>query len=207
MVMKSYNDNYVMTVAENLGTMFEYAVDNNLNPKIVWNSFVSSNVAKQIECGNPKYLSCSGIDYLTEIFGNDYKFKAKQQIDKDKYYWSGWILAQYAQQSGHSFYTINQYFPIEDVLNSYNTLHEADITKFYDVAKERFQKQKKEVNLKIIRKASGLSQKELSEKSGVDIRSIQMYEQKRNDINKAQVETLYKLAKVFGCNIEDLMEE
>ena len=34
-----------------------------------------------------------------------------------------------------------------------------------------------------------------------------MYEQKRNDINKAQAETLLKLSKVLGCNIEDLMED
>lgn len=40
----------------------------------------------------------------------------------------------------------------------------------------------------------------------MELRSIQMYEQRRNDINKAQVETLYKLARVLGCNIEDLLE-
>jgi len=33
-----------------------------------------------------------------------------------------------------------------------------------------------------------------------------MYEQRRNDINKAQSETLYKIAKVLGCSIEDLLE-
>lgn len=38
-------------------------------------------------------------------------------------------------------------------------------------------------------------------------RSIQMYEQRRNDINKAQAETLYKLSRILGCNIEDSLED
>ena len=97
--------------------------------------------------------------------------------------------------------------PIEKVLNLYPTLHEADITKFFDVADEYFKKTQKETNLKTIRTAAGLSQSELAKKAEVELRSIQMYEQRRNDINKAQVETLYKFAKVLGCNIEDLLED
>lgn len=97
------------------------------------------------------------------------------------------------------------YLPIEEVLNLYSTLHEADITKFFDIANTYFDN--KEIsNLKIVRQASGLSQSKLAKLAGVKLRSIQMYEQKRNDINKAQGETLYKLAKVLGCNIEDLLD-
>lgn len=33
-----------------------------------------------------------------------------------------------------------------------------------------------------------------------------MYEQRHNDINKAQAETLHRLSIVLGCNIEDLLE-
>ena len=87
----------------------------------------------------------------------------------------------------------------------YSTLHEADITKFFDIANTYFDN--KEIsNLKIVRQASVLSQSKLAKLAGVKLRSIQMYEQKRNDINKAQVENLYKLAKVLGCNIEDLLD-
>ena len=46
----------------------------------------------------------------------------------------------------------------------------------------------------------------LAEKSGVSLRSIQMYEQKNNDIDKAQAHSLYKLAVALGCSMEDLME-
>ena len=42
--------------------------------------------------------------------------------------------------------------------------------------------------------------------SGVSLRSIQMYEQKVNDIDKAQARTVYKLSRVLGCTVEDLLE-
>lgn len=64
-----------------------------------------------------------------------------------------------------------------------------------------------ETNLKRIRTTYGCSQKKLAEMSGVSLRSIQMYEQRNKDINKAQSDSLYRLAKVLGCTMEDLLEE
>lgn len=37
--------------------------------------------------------------------------------------------------------------------------------------------------------------------------SIQMYEQRKININKAQAESLFRIASVLGCNIEDLLEK
>lgn len=61
-------------------------------------------------------------------------------------------------------------------------------------------------NLKKIRIATGLSQFQLAEKSGVSIRMIQHYEQGQKDINKAQAITIYKLSFVLNCQMEDLLE-
>ncbi len=63
-----------------------------------------------------------------------------------------------------------------------------------------------ETNLKRIRTAYGVTQAELSERSGVSLRSIQMYEQRNKNINKASVDKVYSLAKVLGCTMEDLIE-
>lgn len=62
-------------------------------------------------------------------------------------------------------------------------------------------------NLKRIREGLGLSQNKLATLSGVSNRMIQHYEQGVKDINKAQVGTVYKLAKALGVNIEDLIEK
>ena len=58
-----------------------------------------------------------------------------------------------------------------------------------------------------IRNERGLSQRQLSEKSGVSIRMIQHYEQGFKDINKASAETIYRLAKSLNCKMEDLVME
>ena len=60
--------------------------------------------------------------------------------------------------------------------------------------------------LKDIRYSNGLTQHELSELSGVNLRMIQHYEQGVKDINKAEAMTVYKLAEALDCNVSDLLE-
>ena len=60
-------------------------------------------------------------------------------------------------------------------------------------------------NLKKIREDKNITQAKLSELSGVNLRTLQYYEQGYKDINKAQVITLYRIARVLCCNIEDLL--
>ena len=61
-------------------------------------------------------------------------------------------------------------------------------------------------NLKKIRKSKGISQKELSVRSEVNLPMICLYEQRQRDINRAAAITLYRIAKVLSCSIEDLLE-
>ena len=60
--------------------------------------------------------------------------------------------------------------------------------------------------LKELRNEAGLSRPQLSEKSGVNLRMIQKYENQDRDIRKASGETLQKLATTLGCQMEDLMK-
>lgn len=209
-MIESYNKLYLPNVAENVGTMFEYAVARGIDPEHYWNLFIFSDVAKQIEKGNPVYLAGrSAIEMLSEFIKNVEENvivnKQRAFFNRTQYFWVGWALAQYQWSKGISFSKIAMKMSIKRVLELYSTLHEADITKFYETADEYVNKPIDKTNLKLIRSASKLSQSKLSKLSGVDIRSIQMYEQQHNDINKAQVETVMKLARVLGCNIEDLI--
>ena len=86
------------------------------------------------------------------------------------------------------------------------TLLEASVEKIASVIDENVRATYPETNLKRIRTAYGCSQRELSKMSGVSLRSIQMYEQRNKDINKAQSDSLYRLAKALGCTMEDLLE-
>lgn len=57
------------------------------------------------------------------------------------------------------------------------------------------------------RREAGLTRKKLSELSGVSIRSLECYEQKKNDINIANVKTVRALANAIGCPIEKILDE
>lgn len=86
-------------------------------------------------------------------------------------------------------------------------MHEADVTKFVDVMDSLIKEFFSTTNLKRIRLSYGCTQAELAENSGVSLRSIQMYEQRNKDINKASADTLFCIAKTLGCSIEDLLEK
>ena len=88
----------------------------------------------------------------------------------------------------------------------YSTLHEASEDKCVDSFNRMIRLKSYSTKLQQIRKDAGYSQKELAEKSGVNIRMIQQYESRVKDINKAAVITVMSLSKVLGCQIEDLME-
>lgn len=55
-------------------------------------------------------------------------------------------------------------------------------------------------------RAAGLSQSQLAKASGVGVRSIQLYEQRQKDINKAQGIALYRLSRALRCTMEQLLE-
>lgn len=55
-----------------------------------------------------------------------------------------------------------------------------------------------------VRKAAGVTQKALSELSGVPKRTIEDWEAQKNEPGAYK---LYSIAKVLNCSIEDLIDE
>ena len=89
----------------------------------------------------------------------------------------------------------------------YDCYHEMDIQHFVDRMNERYHIARPYTNLKRMRQKAGFSQSELAELSGVPVRTIQQYEQRQKNINKAQVEYLLMLAQALCCRVEDLVEK
>ena len=85
-------------------------------------------------------------------------------------------------------------------------LHEADLTAFADAVDAIILPEHTDAgaNLKRLRMYAKLTQKELSEKSGVSLRMIQLYEQGQNDMKRAQAETVLALADALHCDIRSL---
>ena len=121
-------------------------------------------------------------------------------------YWAGYVLAFAHCETGASFRRLLRAMPFSEIVSTYNPLHEADESKFVEVVKKRLIHSCAPSNLQRIRQASGFTQAQLSAASGVGLRSIQMYEQRNKDINKAQALTLRALAKALHCTMESIME-
>ena len=85
-------------------------------------------------------------------------------------------------------------------------LHEASKDKFVDIVTKIIKDKAKTSRLKQRRIICELSQKELSLKSGENLRTLQQYELKTKNINNASALKVYALAKALKCEIEDLLE-
>ena len=120
-------------------------------------------------------------------------------------YWCGWILAYYQWHSGKSFASICRQIKFPLLMDVYGVLHEADPSKAVDVF-DQIMARKEETNLAYYRKMKGHSQSQLAKASGVSVRSIQLFEQRKSNINNAQYNHLSAIAKVLGCEAGDLLE-
>ena len=208
----AYNESYLSSAKDRLSSFFDYAInDCKLKPDWVTALFINTGYAEQFERGNPAYIAgMSGIELAQAIIEKAYgKRDLPEPTNSEDYspeYWAGWALAEYQWFTGRRFKDIFERIPLTKIINMYTVYHEMDITNFIDTMEEFYNANQGDCKLKRIRESRGLSQTELAEQSGINVRNIQMYEQRANDIDKAQAHTLYKLSRVLGCSVEDLLE-
>ena len=60
--------------------------------------------------------------------------------------------------------------------------------------------------LKLMRIKKGLKQSELSERSGIPVKSIGNYEQLRRNLNHSRADIIYRLAVALDCPMEELLD-
>lgn len=213
MTIRAYQETYLSKARATLGDAFDYAVNDCQIPGADFTKlFIVSSISKRIENGDPAYLTGkSGIeiaaDVMYETTGKLLDTEPREHFGRSREYWIGWAVCYYQWFSARSFSDIFKVLSYEDLVNMYYTLHEADITKFNDIVDEKMREHFKDTNLKRIRTSYGCTQAELAKRSGVTLRSIQMYEQRNKDINKASADTLYRISKVLGCSMESLIEK
>lgn len=209
----AYQEIYLNRAMTTMGDLFDSAVyEYDLTATEFISLFLGSTACRRMEQGDSGYLlgkSGTEIAYeiILEVTEKKKKPEIKMQYGRSPEYWCGWAVCYYQWLTSRRYAEIFEAVTIGEMLSLYPTLHEADVTKFADVLDARIKAAFPETNLKRIRTAYGCSQKELSELSGVSLRSIQMYEQRNKDINRAQAESLFRLAKALGCHMEDLLEK
>ena len=60
--------------------------------------------------------------------------------------------------------------------------------------------------LKEMRQAAGLSQSQLAEKTGINVRTLQHYEQGSKNFDHARIDTILKVCLALNCKLENLVE-
>lgn len=211
MTIHAYSPLYLNKVSRTIGTMLHDAVTEfGMDGTDFLERFIQSDIATQIENGNPKYLAGkSGLELFIEVTEKTGDTTHPTELfietyDRSPSYWAGWMLSYYQWYSGRTFKSILDTVPYTELLGLYKTLHEADILKSYEVMDAHFAAS--ESKLKTVRKKCGLTQSALAEKSGVSLNTIRAYECKNKDLNKAQLDIIMCLSKSLKCNISDLLE-
>ncbi len=211
-MIHAYDKLYLDDAMKNLGEAMDYAYNCcRIEMDSFIEMFIMSGYAEQFAAGNPKYVSgMSGTELVMDVLTKSGIVKTfpEPQIEYDysPEYWCGWILAYYQWYTGRSFKEIRKHVAMSDIAKLYTTLHEASEMKFVDVINNMIAKKCMPTRLQAQRKIVGYSQRELSEKVGVNLRTLQQYETRAKDINKASAVTLLGLSKALGCRVEDLIE-
>lgn len=208
-MIHAYDKNYLSKAQSSLASMIDFVVyDLKIPLEKFYQSFLTSPVSEQFESGLSSVIAGkSGVELALEVVGDENLAKEyRPAANRSPEYWVGWALAYFQWLTNLSFKQINTLIPITEILAMYNPYHEMDISQFCDKMTELYNSRKSETNLKKYRLAAGLSQSELAEVSGVQVRTIQQYEQRVKNINAAKVESVIALSKALECPVEMLME-
>ena len=210
MMTNAYTELFVNDAMECLGEAFEYAVQNlKICGQEFWDLFSLGHIGEAFSKGEIRYISgMSGIELAEKVLsGHTIVIEKKNydlRVDYPAEYWCGWALAYFQWYTGKTFAQIQKRLSYENLINLYDVLHEADISKVVQILRRFFEETS--TKLAQTRIDAGLSQSELAKASGVSLRSIQMYEQKNNNINNAQYNRLCAIARALHCKIDDIIE-
>lgn len=210
--MNAYDRIYLEKAQSALGSMLDYAVyDLGYEPDRFWALFITSGLAARFGGGDCALtVGKSGVELawmvIETALGEGAAVRPNYTADRSPEYWAGWALAYYQWFSALSFKEIQNAIPLSEIISLYVPYHEMDLRQFADKMSELYKARLPEPNLKRRRKLLGLTQRELAERSGIPLRTIQQYEQRQKDINKAQAEYIIALSGVLCCEPEALIE-
>lgn len=212
-MIHAYDKIYLDKARTVLARMLDFAVhDLHYDLTEFFSFFLVSGAAARFGSGDFTLIAgMSGVELAYEVLDRSgipaARIKPRYTLDRSEEYWTGWALAYYQWETALSFAEIVARVPITEIRDLYHPFHEMDIRQFADKMNDLYKAAKPDTNLQIRRRQAGLSQRLLAERSGVSVRTIQQYEQRRKNINKAQAETLLMLAMPLCCGVEDLLEK
>ena len=148
---RAYKKTYLGGAMRNLAVMMDCGVRKyGYMIEEFYDRFLSCEVSRQFANGNPRYLvGLSGAelaDMVVEATDGEISNANDGTYSAGPEYWAGWVLAYYQWRSCRSFsYLQRNGLGINKVMAMYYPLHEADLTKFTDIADSIIQRNKSNV--------------------------------------------------------------
>ena len=217
---RAYDPIYLDQAMRTMGSMLDTAVlDWQMDLSAFYGLFLATGIADRFASGEANLLAGkSGYELASLVLAEAYgeyqaisvqynQTKRLNRFDRSPEYRTGWALSYYQWESGLHFSQIQTLVPITEIRSLYMPFHEMDIRQFSDKMSRLCQERQNETRLKRLRTYANLTQKGLAEKTGIPIRTIQQYEQRQKDINRASGQYLLQFASALNCRMEDLMEE
>ena len=213
MEMRAYESFYLPEAKRHLGVCTDYLVNVcGVAADRVGDIYGESGTMRQFGRADPGVLAgLSGTELGQRLFrelraGEEPPEPVRGGPGKSPEFWGGWALAHFQWHWCTTFRWIFERTTLSALLAKYSVYHEMDISRFLEDFMADLRAVATEPHLRRIRRAAGLSQSELARETGVNVRNIQLYEQRAQDIDRASAATLAALARRLGCSIEDLME-
>lgn len=211
--MHAYSELYLEDARNSLGEALDYAVYCcSVSGEQFFERFLATPWAKRFESGVPGVVAgMSGTELAMSVIRDtgglpdrgDFPFP-QDAVKPSEEFWAGWVLAYSQWRDRLRFRDVLSVLPIDKVVAMYYPCHEANEDKFADLVLTRLGAFFRKSRLAELRRRSGLSQSELSLRSGVNVRNIQQYEQGVYDIRKAGYLQVAALAEALGCDASSL---
>ena len=112
MTTHAYSPLYLSKASRAVGNMLHDAVVGfGMDGEDFLKRFIQSDIAEEIESGNPKYIAGkSGLELFLEVMekttGKAYDTELIESYERSPVYWVGWMLTHYQWYSGRTFKSI-----------------------------------------------------------------------------------------------------
>lgn len=213
MKMNAYDSSLLYDAQTRLAWMLDFAVNvYNVELNNFYHMFLRNAISDRMAVGDMSVvLGKSGRELAYLILkDNGYEgdmIRADRYLERSEEYWTGDYLAYFQWETSLGYKEIQDFCDICEIREMYSPYHEMDVSKFCTHMSELYLERNIDSRLKKMRKLSGLSQKMLSERTGIPLKTIQQYEQRQKNINHARVDYLIAISRELSCEVEALVEK
>ena len=233
-MIRAYDKACLPAACDCLGRMLDYSVYSlHIDADSMMKLFIASGTAALFGRGDIRIIAGrSGIELAYHVLErSDLPYErvpARHTVSLSSEYWCGHALAYAQWVSGLCFEETTSLCPASELaadcarerlvlLDSLpSDISDADRAEALKRFGDEFARKtadrilsgssSADTRLRLLRAKNGLSQSALAKASGVPLRTIQQYEQRQKDINKARFEYIIMLSAALNCGPADLFE-